>query len=195
MKHLFFYVILSSTIISCIKDKSATPESPKVVIETSKPPPAPEVDSVPVPPATPVKVEVKKTTPLPQKKKKKVVKKKDDFESLIFNTRLCINPGKENWVLFKNGTYLIFPNNTAEKDAIRAAKKILSAHNGNIVFIEKSNFAKGWIASTPNGIYNYIDKGTFGIGIPKSTKIEAKGIENIAADKKGLEIIHVNSPK
>ncbi len=199
MKKALLYLSLICFSISCIKDKTVPSEPPTapVVIEVTETPPTPEVDSIQEPPSV---LEVIKETPPPVKKKKKkkkkvVTKKKEDYKSLIFNVQLGINPSKKNWVLFKNGTYLIFPNKTAEKDAIRAAKKLLTNYNGNTVFIDKSNFAKGWIASTPTGIYNYIDKGAFGRGIPKPASIEKKGIDNIAADKKGLEIIHVNRPK
>ncbi len=190
MKKAFLYLLLSCLVISCIKDKPAPPEPP-VVVEAPEAPPVPEIDSITEPPPPP---EVIKETPPPVKKKKKVVaKKREDYKSLIFNVQLGINPGKKNWVLFKNGTYLVFPNNTAEKDAVRAAKKILSSYDGNSVFVEKSNFAKGWIASTPTGIYNYIERGAFGKRAPKSSRIEKKGVKNIAADKKELEIVHVNN--
>ncbi|MEP0262857.1 hypothetical protein [Dokdonia sp.] len=191
MKKAFLYLSLSCLVVSCIKDKPAPPELPATpaVVEVPETPPAPEADSIPEPPPVP---EVIKKTP-PPVKKKVVTKKREDYKSLIFNVQLGINPGKKNWVLFKNGTYLVFPNNTAEKDAVRAAKKILSAHDGDIIFVEKSNFAKGWIASTPTGIYNYIERGAFGRRAPKSSRIEKKGIKNIAADKKELEIIHINN--
>lgn len=193
MKKALLFLSLSCLAVSCIKDKPAPPEPPTVpvVVEAPEAPPTPEIDSVPEPP-TP---EVVKETPPPIKKKKIVKKKKEDYKSLIFNVQLGINAGKDNWVLFKNGTYLIFPNNTAEKDAIRAAKKLLTKADANTVFVNKSNFAKGWIASTPTGIYNYIDRGEFGRRAPKSSRIERKGIKNIEADQKELEIIHINRPE
>lgn len=194
MKKALLILSMSCLAVSCIKDKPAPPEPPKapVVIEVPEAPPAPEIDSVPEPPTPEV---VKETPPPPVKKKKVVKKKKEDYKSLIFNVQLGINPGKDNWVLFKNGTYLIFPNNTAEKDAIRAAKKLLTKADASTVFINKSNFAKGWIASTPTGIYNYIDRDEFGRRAPKPSRIERKGIKNIEADQKELEIIHINRPE
>lgn len=195
MRRLFFYVVLSSLLFSCVKDKPKTPEPPvpPKVVEAPEPPPAPEEDSIPEPTKPPVK-EVKKT--VVKKKKTKVVnKKREDYKSLIFNAQLGINPDRKNWVLFRNGTYMVFPNNTAEKDARRAAKKLLSGYKGGSVTITKSAFAKGWIASTSTGIYNYIDRDAFGRGIPKQEKILKKGKDNLTADAKELEIIYINRPK
>ncbi|MFT5890027.1 MAG: hypothetical protein ACI9Y7_000115 [Dokdonia sp.] len=169
-------------IVSCVKDKPKTPE----------PPEAPEVDSIPEPPPPPVVKEI----PKPIKKKPKVANKKpDNYKPLIFNVQLGINPDRKNWLLFKNGTYMIFPNNTAEKDAIRAAKKLISNYKGGSLTIQKSSFAKGWIASTSTGIYNYIDRDAFDRGIPKEANILKKGQDNLTADTKGLEIVYINRPK
>lgn len=194
MKKAFLYLSLSCLVISCVKDKPAPPEPPTVV-ETPEVPPVPEADSILEPPPAP---EVIKETPPPVKKrkKKKVANKKpEDYKSLIFNVQLGINPDRKNWVVFKNGTYLVFPNNTAEKDAIRAAKKLMSNYKATSLTINKSSFAKGWIASTSTGIYNYIDRGEFGKGIPKQQNILKKGQDNITADKNTLEIIYINRPK
>ncbi len=200
MRRLFFYVVLSSVIFSCAKDTPKTPEPPKAPETTSetKTPEIPEVsieDSIPEPPPPPVvKKEIKK--PAAKKKKTNIVnKKREDYKSLIFNVQLGIHPDRKNWVLFKNGTYLMFPNNTAEKDAVRAAKKLMSSYKSGSVNINKSAFAKGWIASTSTGIYNYIDSKEFGKGIPKQENILKKGQENIVADSKELEIIYINRPK
>jgi hypothetical protein len=180
-------------VISCKKDKPEPP-TPPVVIEAPEPPPAPVVDTIPEPPAP----EVVKVSPKPvvKKKKKKIANKKpEDYKALTFNVQLGINPDRKNWVLFKNGTYMIFPNNTAEKDAIRAAKKLMSNYKGGSITIQKSSFAKGWIASTGAGIYNYIDRGAFGRGIPKEANILKKGKDNLTSDTKGLEIVYINGPK
>ncbi|WP_299683027.1 hypothetical protein [uncultured Dokdonia sp.] len=199
MRRLFFYLVLSSIIFSCVKDKPKAPATPKMPeVSDVKAPEVPEVieDSVPEPPKPPVEEvkEVKK--PVVKKKKPKVVnKKREDYKSLIFNVQLGINPDRKNWVLFKNGTYMVFPNNTAEKDARRAAKKLLSNYKGGSITITKSAFAKGWIASTSTGIYNYIDRDAFGKGIPKQENILKKGQDNLTTDAKNLEIIYINRPK
>lgn len=199
MRTIFFYVLLSCMIVSCIEDKPKTTQAPpssETVVEAPGVPEVleiPEVDTIPEPPPpTPV---VKKV-PKPVAKKKKVVNKKpEDYKSLIFNVQLGIHPDRKNWVLFKNGTYLIFPNSTAEKDAIRAAKKLMSKYNEGPLSTQKSSFAKGWIASTNTGIYNYIDRDIFGRGIPKQKNILKKGLDNIMKDAKELEIIYTNQPK
>lgn len=200
MRTLFFYVLLSCMLVSCVKDTPKTPEAPvqETIIKATETPVVPvvtlvpEIDTIPEPPAPPIV----KETPKPIIKKKKVVNKKpDDYKSLVFNVQLGINPKRKNWVVFKNGTYLIFPNNTAEKDAIRAAKKLMSKYTGGPLSTQKSSFAKGWIASTNTGIYNYIDRGDFGKGIPKQKNILKKGQDNMMADAKGLEIVYINRPK
>lgn len=197
MKRFFFYVLLSCILFSCAKDKPKTPEPPKTpetTIKAPETPEFPETDTIPEPPTPPVVEE--KPKPVTKKRKPKVANKKPkDYKSLTFNVQLGINPNRKNWVLFKNGTYMIFPNNTAEKDAIRAAKKLLSNYKGGSLNITKSSFAKGWIASTSTGIYNYIDRGDFGRGIPKQANILKKGKDNLAADIKELEVIYINSPK
>lgn len=197
MRNLFFYILLPCILVSCVKDTPKTPEPPTPVETTKEAPEAPpvlEIDTIPEPAAPPVVKEIPK--PVVKKKKKKVVNKKpDDYKSLIFNVQLGIHPDRKNWIVFKNGTYLVFPNNTAEKDAIRAAKKLLSNYKATSLNINKSSFAKGWIASTSTGIYNYIDRAEFGRGIPKKENILRKGMENITGDSKGLEIVYINRPK
>lgn len=193
MKKAFLFLSICCMVISCKKDKPEPP-TPPVAIEAPEPPPAPVVDTIPEPPAP----EVIKVAPKPvvKKKKKKIANKKpEDYKALTFNVQLGINPDRKNWVLFKNGTYMIFPNNTAEKDAIRAAKKLMSNYKGGSITIQKSSFAKGWIASTGTGIYNYIDRAAFGRGIPKEANILKKGKNNLTADTKGLEIVYINGPK
>ncbi len=196
MRIPFFYVLLVCLLVSCIEDKPKTiepPTPPETAIKVPETPEVPEVDTIPEPPPPPPVVKAK---PKPVRKKKKVVNEKpEDYKSLVFNVQLGINPDRKNWVLFKNGTYLIFPNNTAEKDAIRAAKKLMSNYKGGPLSTEKSSFAKGWIASTNTGIYNYIDQDDLGRGIPKHENILKKGLDNIMADAKELEIIYTNQPK
>ncbi|MFC4632933.1 hypothetical protein ACFO3O_03385 [Dokdonia ponticola] len=199
MRTIFFYVLLLCMLTSCIEDKPKTiepPTPPETTMEVPEIPEVPEVhetDTIPEPPPPPPVVKAK---PKPAPKKKKVVNKKpEDYKSLIFNVQLGINPDRKNWVLFKNGTYLIFPNNTAERDAIRAAKKLMSNYKKGALSTQKSSFAKGWIAATNTGIYNYIDRASFGKGIPKQENILKKGLDNIMKDAKELEIIYINQPK
>ncbi|WP_299767594.1 hypothetical protein [uncultured Dokdonia sp.] len=199
MRRLFFYVLLSSLLFSCAKDQPKKPEppAPPKVIEAPEPPQTPVEDSIPElePPTPPVQAKEVKKKVVKKKKTEIVNKKREDYKSLIFNVQLGVNPDRKNWVLFKNGTYMVFPNNTAEKDARRAAKKLLSNYKGGAVTITKSSFAKGWIASTNTGIYNYIDRNVFGKGIPKQENILKKGKNNLAIDAKELEIIYINRPK
>ena len=202
MRTIFFYVLLVCMLTSCVEDKPKSiqvPMPPETTIKVPEVPNTPDVlevikvDTIPTPPPPPPVV---KETPKPVVKKKKVVNKKpEDYKSLVFNVQLGINPDRKNWVLFKNGTYLIFPNNTAEKDAIRAAKKLMSNYKGGAISTQKSSFAKGWIASTNTGIYNYIDRAAFGKGIPKQKNVLKKGQDNIMADAKELEIVYIHQPK
>ncbi len=183
-------MILYCIAISCIKDKTTTPQPPIVTQEEVTTP------TVTIPEPEPEPEEIKEEVkPAPKVTKPPVKTKKEIYAPLIFNVQLGIHPKQKNWVLFKHGTYIIFPNQTTEADAKRTAIALLQSYNGTTVNTRKSQLAKGWIASTTKGIYNYIDRKKMGRGVPEENAIEQKAIENINRDKKELEIVHINRPK
>lgn len=185
-------MVLYCIAISCIKDKTTTPQPPVVTQEEVATPAITIPEPEPEEEEEEIKEDVKPVTKVP---KPPVKTKKEIYAPLIFNVQLGIHPKQKNWVLFKHGTYVIFPNQTSETDARRTAIALLKSYNGTTVNTRKSQLAKGWIASTTKGIYNYIDRKKMGRGVPEENAIVQKAIENINLDKKELEIVHINRPK
>ena len=85
-------------------------------------------------------------------------------EALIKHIKLAINPHFENWVLFKNGTYIIIeeiPNDkTIEAIATQEMKEFGPVHAGgpagdfNTIVLDKTD---GWVISGHGyGMYTYV---------------------------------------
>ena len=79
---------------------------------------------------------------------------KVETKSLLDNVRLAINPKFKDWVLFENGTYIIFDDITqiedTETEAIRLMKEFGPVHAGgpagdfNVISL---NETEGWVVS------------------------------------------------
>lgn len=119
----------------------------------------------------------------------------EDFTALRFNVAIGISPSKPDWVLFKNGTYIIFPAGYTDNQMKTAAGDLLDAFSNQNVFINKSQFAKGWIGNTSKGIYTFVAQDALGTGIHSKETIKAAAIANIIADKTKKEIVHINRKK
>jgi len=137
-----------------------------------------------------------------QAKKKKTTKKttakivskdKSAYKSLIFNVQLGINPKRKNWVLFQNGTYVVFPDGYTREQMKNAAIKLIKGFNSNGLSVQKSNFAKGWIVSTPTGIYNYVSSNQVRKGVTDFKLVSARGKKNILKDKSESNVVHINT--
>ena len=117
---------------------------------------------------------------------------------LIKHVTLSINPKFQDWILFKNGTYIIFENANAidnlEDKAIRLIQKFgpVSIGNSSEDFdVTDLNKTEGWIVSGHGyGIYTYVSP----------EEIKSKSINQIGLfgrNKRDLDgrnpiVIHIN---
>jgi len=119
----------------------------------------------------------------------------EDYTSLKFNVAIGISPSKPDWVLYKNGTYVIFPSGYTDTQMKTAAGDLLDSFNNQLATLDKSQFAKGWIGVTSNGIYTFVSQESLGLGIHSDTTLINAAISNIQADKLEKKIVHINRKK
>jgi len=175
MKYILSIVLLVIIAVSC-NSRPATKPITTVPTEAEIPaPPEPLINEEPETPDPPVTEE--------------------DFTALQFNVALGISSQRPRWVLFKNGTYIIFPEGYTDTQIEGKAKEIVSGYANQNITIRKSSLAKGYIGTAPNGIYTYISQEDLGTGITDENKVKAQALQNIIADKNELRVIHINSKK
>lgn len=119
----------------------------------------------------------------------------EEFKSLIFNTKMSISAKRPDWVLFSNGTYILFPKGTSEDDMRQSAFGFLQRYNNESLTISKSPLVKGWIAESRKGVYNYISLDQAGSTMIKDSELASLGKSNIQKDKGNPIIVHVNTAK
>lgn len=133
------------------------------------------------------------TTPKEEEVIVEVVELPDDAP-LIFSVQLGIHPLQKNWVLYKNGSYMLFKDAKGKDVLTEAANKrmdALAVPKGTR--IKKSAMAKGWIVTFGNtGVYNYVAYKQIDAGIPGDPEIYEQARINLAKDKKEKEVIKVN---
>ena len=124
----------------------------------------------------------------------------NDLETLVFDVQLNINPRNKNWLVFQNGTYMLFKDPLGKDILLPAALKRLDALSqtsetlGNIN-VQKSTLAKGWIVSFgSSGVYNYVGPRQVKRRKPSDRKIAEIGNANLRADIKTKKLVHFNSP-
>lgn len=117
---------------------------------------------------------------------------------LLEPVRLSINPKFQDWVLFKNGTYIIFENaeeiDNLKEEAIRLIETVGPINIGNFsVDFDVTSLSKteGWIVSCHGyGIYTYVSP----------QEIKSKNVKQIGLfgrnkrdlDAKNPIVIHIN---
>jgi len=125
---------------------------------------------------------------------------KNNSISLLDNVKLAINPKYEDWVLFKNGTYVIFDatNSTEniEVEAIKLIKEFGPVNAGgpagdfSVTPINKTN---GWVVSGHGyGIYTYVHPDELNTDSPDDITIGLFGRSKRDKDGNTPIIIHVN---
>jgi len=139
---------------------------------------------------TPVAKEESEVVPEPV-----IEKPVEDYKSLKFNVAIGISPTKPDWVLYKNGTYIIFPSGYTDTQMKTAAGDLLDSFNNQLATLDKSQFAKGWIGATSKGIYTFVSQESLGLGIHSDNTLINAAISNIQADKLEKEIVHINRKK
>ncbi len=119
---------------------------------------------------------------------------------LINHVRLAINPKYQDWVLFKNGTYIIFDNadtiRNLETEANKEMKEFGPVYPGglagdfSVTYLTKT---EGWIVSGHGyGMYTYVNPKELKSEKPKDIEIGLLGRGKRDLDGKKPIIIHIN---
>lgn len=128
---------------------------------------------------------------------------KMDNKELIENVKLAINPKFQDWVLFKNGTYIIFDNvdtiKNVKEEAIKMMKEFGPVYAGGpagdfgTTHLTKTD---GWVISGHGyGMYTYVNPSEIENNSPTDIEVGLFGRAKRDLDGKNPEIIYINSSK
>ncbi|WP_238585087.1 hypothetical protein [Chryseobacterium sp. Leaf201] len=133
----------------------------------------------------------------------KIFKNKMTDQELIENIKLAINPKFKDWVLFRNGTYIIFDDITKvkniEDEAIAMMKEFGPVFAGgpagdfNTIHLTKT---EGWIvAGHGYGMYTYVSPSEMQNTSANDLEVGLFGRSKRDLDGKNPEIIYINKSK
>lgn len=128
---------------------------------------------------------------------------KMDNKELINHIKLAINPKFQDWVVFKNGIYIIFDDADTIKDIHNEALKqmrefgpVYAGGPAGDFGITTLNKTDGWIVSGHGyGMYTYVNPLELSIKNPSDSEIGLFGRNKRDLDGKNPEIIFVNHKK
>ncbi len=120
---------------------------------------------------------------------------------MIEHVKLAINPKFQDWVLFENGTYIIFDDISTVEDVKEEAVKLMKefgpvyaggpAGDFNIIHL---NLTEGWLVSGHGyGMYTYVHPSELDSEDPSDLEIGLYGRSKRDSDGQNPEIIHINS--
>ena len=126
---------------------------------------------------------------------------KMETKSLLDNVKLAINPKYKDWVLFENGTYIIFDDinqiENIENEAIRLMKEFGPVHAGgpagdfNVITL---NQTEGWVVSGHGyGMYTYVNPSEIEANSPNDVTIGLYGRSKRNQDGENPKIIYTSS--
>jgi hypothetical protein len=126
-----------------------------------------------------------------------------ETKSLLDNVKLAINPKFKDWVLFENGTYIIFDDinqiDNIESEAIRLMKEFGPVHAGgpagdfNVISLNKT---EGWVVSGHGyGMYTYVNPSELETNSPDDITIGLFGRSKRNNDGENPKIVYINSSK
>lgn len=119
---------------------------------------------------------------------------------LLNHIKLTINPKFQDWVLFKNGTYIIFDNidiiPDLKSEAIKSMKEFGPVYAGGSAGdfgVTHLNNTEGWIVSGHGyGMYTYVNPSELKSEKPNDAEIGLFGRNKRDLDGKNPVIIHIN---
>lgn len=122
---------------------------------------------------------------------------------LLENVQLAINPAFQDWVLFENGTYIIFDKADTIKDIREEAIKLMkeygpvyaggTAGDFGVTHLDKT---EGWVVSGHcYGMYTYVNPAEIEADTPNDAAIGLLGRSKRDKDGKNPVIVHVNRKK
>ena len=121
-------------------------------------------------------------------------------KKLIEHVKLAINPIFQDWVLFKNGTYIIFDNTESISDirkyAIDQMKEFGPVYGGGPAgdfSVTHLNQTEGWVVSGHGyGMYTYVNPREINSKTPTDVEIGLYGRSKRNEDGEEPIILHVN---
>jgi len=140
----------------------------------------------------------------PEKNKIEIVAESESSRlTLLEHVTLAINPNFQNWVLFENGTYIIFDNvdtlSSIEQEAVKLMKEYGPVHSSNpagdfgVTHLIETD---GWVVSGHcYGMYTYVHPTELNSTKPDDLKIGLFGRSKREKDGKNPQIIYVNREK
>ncbi|CAI8808629.1 hypothetical protein [Chryseobacterium sp. IT-36CA2] len=120
---------------------------------------------------------------------------------MIEHVKLAINPKFQDWVLFENGTYIIFDDISTIKDvkgeAIQLMKEFGPVSAGGPAgdfSVIHLNLTDGWLVSGHGyGMYTYVHPSELDNESPNDLEIGLYGRSKRDSDGQNPEIIHINN--
>jgi hypothetical protein len=120
---------------------------------------------------------------------------------MIEHVKLAINPKFQDWVLFENGTYIIFDDISAiqnvKKEALQLMKEFGPVSAGGPAgdfSVIHLNLTEGWLVSGHGyGMYTYVHPSELDSESPNDLEIGLYGRSKRDSDGQNPEIIHINS--
>ncbi|MBP2615355.1 hypothetical protein [Chryseobacterium jejuense] len=121
--------------------------------------------------------------------------------SILEHIKLTINPKFQDWILFKNDTYIIFDDITivanVQDEAIKLMKEFGpvfaggSAGDFNVIHL---NSTEGWLVSGHGyGMYTYVHPSELDNETPNDLEIGLYGRSKRNLDGENPEIVHINT--
>lgn len=120
--------------------------------------------------------------------------------TLLENVKLAINPKFQDWVLFENGTYIIFDNadtiSEIKLEAVKLMKEFGPVYAGSPAGdfgVTHLNKTDGWnVSGHCYGMYTYVNPNEIDTKSPNDSEIGIFGRTKREKDGKNPMIIHVN---
>lgn len=119
---------------------------------------------------------------------------------MIEHVKLAINPKFQDWVLFENGTYIIFDDISTIEDVKEEALQLMKEFGpvsaggpaGDFSVIHL-NLTEGWLVSGHGyGMYTYVHPSELDSESPNDLEIGLYGRSKRDSDGQNPEIIHIN---
>jgi hypothetical protein len=120
---------------------------------------------------------------------------------LLERVKLAINPAFSDWVLFSNGTYIIFDDAADELAIPKAAIEFMKefgpvsvggpAGDFEVFYLDE---VEGWVVGGHGyGMYTYVHPSELASDAPSDVEIGLLGRSKRDLDAAELEILHVNT--
>lgn len=121
-------------------------------------------------------------------------------KTLIENVKLAINPKFQDWVLFQNGSYIIFNNTDKIEDIRKEAIKIMSEYGPVHIGSPAGDFgvttlkkAEGWsISGHYYGMYTYVHPSEINTATANENEIGLFGRSKRDLDGQNPIIVYIN---